>query len=112
MKINQAINLAIENGYNMHGHNNESDWISHDFLCITLLDKKFWQSLGKGMGWREKGKHLIDKKKDILRCQDCGRKPHVAPPCTNLSGDWKTNWHSLIDHLASGQSVESWFESL
>lgn len=26
--------------------------------------------------------------------------------------DWKTHWHRLIDHIASGGSIESYFEGL
>lgn len=54
-----------------------------------LLDPLFWQSLGKSMGW-EKG---ID-----------------TYPYKNSA--WKEKWHSLIDHLASGGSIEDFFNEI
>ena len=52
-----------------------------------LLDHLFFQALGKAMGWEyQTGKKETDW--------------------------WLHNWHSFIDHLASGGSVDEFFNNL
>lgn len=119
MKINEAINKAIENGYELHPilkertdivWNYEHGVLSFDVPILhgaevhyerykknftnLLLDRNFWQALGKGMNWR--GTTYIQM----------GQKINETAP------DWKYQWHSLIDALASGKSVEEFFGEL
>lgn len=56
---------------------------------LVLLDPSFWQSLGKAMGWGE------EKKVGM-----------------NWVYGYIYHWHSLIDHLVDGESIESYFEKL
>ncbi len=60
----------------------------------TLLDPLFWQALGKGLGWNGK---------NMDAC--CESNP-------GSQDEWFYNWHNFIDHLASGKSVDSFFEEL
>ena len=61
----------------------------------ALLDPLFWQALGKARGW---------DKNPSIKCQMCNRGfTHPA---------WLYHQHSLIDALASGQSVEDFFSKL
>ena len=88
--IETAIKKAIEGGYI---YTKEYTQESMDFLVKTfvahqwqiLYDPLFWQALGKAEGWS-------------------------ADP---ESGHyWLEQWHHFIDHIASGKSVDSFFEEL
>lgn len=59
-------------------------------LAEVVLDRFFWQSLGKARGW---------KNNTLGNCDSCG---------ADLAG-WKHQWHRFIDHLISGQDAESFF---
>ena len=61
-----------------------------------LLDPLFWQCLGKERGWKlwmDTGYHTTDE----TAIQDYS---------------WRVHWHSLIDALAYGRSIEDFFTSL
>lgn len=53
-----------------------------------LLDHLFFQALGRGLGWGEDENNTWDKR------------------------TWASHWHRLIDHLAEGKDIESFFEQL
>jgi len=61
------------------------DKAEYSNLPSLLLKPVFWQSLGKAMDWG-------NEKINFACC------------------DWKWYWHSFIDHLAFGKSIESFFE--
>lgn len=65
-----------------------------------LLDPAFWQALGKARGWKPLGFCDVE-----YYLSDCA-------PCVKNAAEWQYNWHRLIDHLASGKDVESFFETL
>lgn len=92
MTIQQAIEKAIEGGYNTHGWR-PGEYVANDAQCVTFLDPLFWQSLGKAMGWSEW--HTDGSRK-------VWKEWHK----------WKNEWHRFIDHLAEGKDAESFFESL
>ena len=58
----------------------------------TLLDPTFWQALGKALGWRKE--------------QAAVAMSRVTEPA------WQSSWHRFIDHLAEGNTAESFFERL
>lgn len=98
MYLEQAIRDAVEKG----GYDRERARVSqfdmrngHEGMATSmlstdrvLLDPAFWQALGKAREWY-KG---------------------IAPEHEPLY--WKAHWHSLIDHLAEGEDVESFFATL
>lgn len=100
MTIQEAIQLAVNNGYPTFKlflyPGQEQTGISYTtWLEMVhgwiLLDPLFWQALGKGMGWENITPLLGENM--------------IAP-------DWQTAWHKLIDHVASGKSIEDFFANL
>lgn len=79
-----TIEQAIEKAIE-GGWDTEGDVKRVNHPTYIVCDPAFWQSLGKAMGWDDKSK---------------------------IKDYWKFNWHSLIDHLADGGSIESYFEKL
>lgn len=100
MTLQQAIEKAIKAGYSRPNGsfslpmklNDEFDIWEYDTNAI-LLDPEFWKALGKSMGW--------DKKLH----KDFRLYSEVLP-------NWQYYWLGLIKHLAAGNSIESYFESL
>lgn len=85
----QAVRLAVEGGWIAKmcvDVEKKYRWYIHQIL----LDPTFWTSLGKGMGW--------------------GGENNLAPEMRLWT--WKDYWHSLIDHLAQGKDIESFFAAL
>lgn len=103
MKITEAIEKAIDGGWD----DDNFVWTGgDDVLSVAqigewkydyalFLDPAFWFALGKAMGWE------VNHSCDAVGCSsvECGDA-------------WLHEWHSLIDHLASGGSVEEWFGKL
>ena len=74
MKIEEAIKKAKSAGYDIEPGNEEWLRASKDrshievmFLEKILLDKDFWQALGKAMGW----KGIYEKNSDISVSHAC-----------------------------------------
>lgn len=91
--MKEAIIRSVQAGY-------KKDWMSqHDTPQLLaeyimdsndfLLDPLFWQALGKAEGWS-------DIPSDFYHCDT----------------HWQFQWHSFIDHLASGKDVDSFFTNL
>ena len=81
-------------------------------LADLLLDYKFWQSLGKALGWNEKdGRYCPYCGYDAISGGWLASNPPTCPQCRRSVPDWWLyQWHRFIDHLASGKSAESFFE--
>ena len=104
--LNKAIQDAIRDGYLLDGKkllyyekygywyidNGNNDW---DIVCLNeiLLDPLFWQCLGKSRGWNKTSSNFSKKKITITEY-------------------WRPVWHRLIDHLADGKDITSFFDSL
>lgn len=108
MTIEQAIKAAIKGGYLKQGINsNEEESIlrqrrlgyAMNNKYEVLLDPKFWQSLGKELGWN--GETETEK---IIR------QYNMLPENELLK--WKYCWHGLIDYLIAGKSIEDYFKEL
>ena len=78
MTIQETIKKAIEGGFEM------ADYIQIEAnVRANLSDPKFWQCLGKAMGW--------------------GKNPNEFRITSKM--EWYRKWHSFIDHLVVGKSI-------
>lgn len=121
MDIKTAIQKAIEGGWNPNwyfSHFSSNDDVvfgdvrkdSEDNPCYyrnlyqILSDPKFWQSLGKAMGW-DIHHEMCPVNADRGFVCKCGKEntPRIK---------WKQNWHSFITELADGGTAEDWFKNL
>ena len=107
MKIEQAIQKAMEGGYKHPAHFGTTGKVEQ-----LLLDPSFWQSLGKAMGWADRLCIQCADENDgePMYCEVCdgGDSPQHHSP----QSEWLYRWHSFIDHLADGGSIEEWFKTL
>ena len=118
MDLKTAISKAIEGGWK--GETTPEETVSEHGLVI-LLDPDFWRCLGKAMGWgKEPQENGV--------CKHCSVKTTIQPPyesgcnhahypedciiCYENTENWKEKWHSLIDALSEGRSVEEFFDNL
>ena len=118
MTIQEAMNKAVEGGYHIDGSdgietsyigaNDEySAWTRTDndssFMVPveeTLLDPRFWQALGRTLGWSE-GCDLV------IICV------HGEEECQHCRGYyWMYQWHRFIQALAHGNTLEAFFARL
>lgn len=122
-----AIELAVENGYEMFGfakkplfsYSLSEYWFGtlicirwaeygvksidntkrmvdkyHDFdLSCILLDPEFFKALGRGLGWKE----------HYTKWDGEGEQYRKK---------WLVEWHSLIDTLANGGTIEEFFTKI
>ena len=118
MMIQEAMNKAVEGGYHIDGSdgiatsysraNDEySAWTRTDndasFMVPveeTLLDPRFWQALGRTLGWDE----MCDL---AITCV------HGEEECQNCRGYyWMYQWHCFIQALAHANPLEAFFAQL
>lgn len=106
MTIQQAIEKAIEGGYNPSFTGDLFWYIGYDSgKYRVFLDPLFWQSLGKAMGWHECR---------FIQCDEwgatctCGRNENQG----EAKSQWINEWHRFIDHLAEGKDAESYFREI
>lgn len=118
MKINKALKKAIKAGYN---YDARRDYMagSRAVEALICLDIEFWKALGKSLGWNG------DK---IKMCCGCGvalkwnEKPTMdgkhggkngcGSDIYKYEGQWLIEMHRLIDYLAEGKTIETFFEYL
>lgn len=67
-------------------------------VAEIFLAPLFWQALGKEMGWVGDGL--------------CPYRRNHESPCDYCDNTWKDNWHSFIETIASGGTIEQWSESI
>ena len=105
MTLEEVLKKATEGGYHRHGsegmdsdsagaHRACAAWTRNDnhSTCgagvqASLLDPLFWRALGLALGWYE----------------------GVAPSCLVYEQWWRQPWHRFIDHLADGNTPETFF---
>jgi hypothetical protein len=102
MTITEARTNAVEGGYHIHGSdgiatdfvgaNSEcSAWTRHDNASTfivpveeTFLDPRFWQALGRTLGWQDSCDLSISCEQGHAECRRC----HGAY--------WMYQWHCFI----------------
>lgn len=103
-KIQEAIQLAITKGGYSGISGQDNNWAgchTHEFKELTLRypgaifnDSKFWQALGKALGWDEiNGKTWESNRFGFMPV-------------------WQHHWHRFIDSLIAGKSTEDFFQEL
>lgn len=103
MTIKKAIELAMEQGYSpkIFGFANGNFNYKEE---VVLLDRNFWISLGKAMGWKDKV------------CDNCGGSGDNCCGALRMQitmeKEWLYHWHKFIDHLAEDKTIESYFTHL
>lgn len=110
MTIGEAIQKAFKNGWrhNRIGEMKSMGQQGAKALLLSLgyeflLDPLFWQALGKAMGWSK----LVVVPYDVTSMaeKEWQIKFHTIP-------EWQYRWHRMIDHLANGGTIKSFFETL
>ena len=103
--IKLAIQKAIEGGY-------EKGQLFLDNPLMILyreivLDPKFWEALGRSLGWTERYHRRKQLMANIQVDYTVSRSPE------NFSVEaWQNAWHEFIDHLAENKDPESFFSEL
>lgn len=113
MTIEQTIQKSIEGGYvgisnTYHKWDGIRTFTAKEVIkkCpeVIFLDPKFWQALGKALGWKQKYTSMIRE----LRYDDVPPMRIHAPEYD----EWMFWWHRFIDHLAEDKDAESFFKEL
>ena len=118
MTVQEALNKATEGGYHIYGSdgmdtyyegaNSEySVWTRKDnessFIIPTeetFLDPRFWQALGRALGWSE-------------ACDLAITCVHGHAECRQYHGFyWMFQWHCFIQALADGHTPDAFFAHL
>lgn len=121
--MKEAIQKAIEGGYKLpkdyvfvyHSGSHINSFLD-EYRKDFLLDPLFWQCLGKAMGWEK------------YVCDECGSTLQATTSistyrrlCSENSDHWdnggseesyKYYWYSLIDHIADGGDIDTFFNNL
>ena len=95
MKIQETIEKAIEGGWKDEREDGNT-------FADCLIDHSFWQSLGKALGWKPRARDEVQN----MPSYEWEYQGAVA------MYSWEYYWHRLIDHLADGKTIETYFESL
>ena len=118
MTIEEVLQKATEGGYHIDGSDGTetfyeganrdfSAWTRKDngstFMVAmeeTLLDPRFWQALGRALGWSE----VCDL---VIICV------HGEEECQRCRGYyWMFQWHCFIQAIANGNTPEAFFARL
>lgn len=94
----EAVKIAEQNQWNRN----------YQTPAEVVLDRFFWQALGKGLGWK-------------AECYICGAREEDGHKiyCSRMGwsgivdkNTWRFYWHRFIDHLADGKDINSFFEEI
>ena len=118
MMIQEAMHKAVEGGYHIDGaHGIATSYIGGNDECSawtrtdndssfmvpveeTFLDPRFWQALGRALGWSE----VCDLTIICVHGEEEWRRYRVSY--------WMYQWHCLIQALADGKTPEAFFAQL
>lgn len=124
--IKKAITLAKEGGYKLipavgdriimfHIRRFGRATATKMWQAFIFLDPKFWQALGKSLGWSEEMELCfgcgvtIDKKEQ--KTMD-GKHSGICGSDIEWWITWKFQQHLFLDRIQDGKSPESFFKSL
>ncbi len=112
MTIKKTIESAIEGGYRK-GDKRFIKIFMNDWKMpyLVYMDKKFWQALGKAMGWNNGYCTGCDEYITSIM-QGCGCGDGEMVRIENFQDEWKYKWHKFIDHLSENKSIEDFFKDL
>lgn len=117
MTIDQAIQKAVEYGWITDGSCAlKGTWIARHEQMRAILDPLFWQALGKSMDWEKEEYHENDGIEVMaVGRHECNNK--CISRMNYYGFEWKGQvwlfqWHRMIDHLAEGGTIESFFKKL
>ena len=100
MKIKDFIEKAIKGGWKGLSLDVKSYENAH---YAMLLDPLAWQAVGKAEGWPQQREVSYDS---------FNNQREEKKVTTTIRGEWQNKMHSMIDHIASGNSSESYIETL
>jgi len=87
----------------------EEGYYAGMLMSLAVIDKNFWKALIP----KEKKVVLnLSEMKSTVMGKPWHREKQVATYMKKTPNRWKTEWYSLIDHLASGQDIESFFKKI
>lgn len=111
MEIKDAIQKAVEGGYNpLFSYETGDEWEVIKGENATILDVMFWKYLAREMHWADiQWYHLPPI--SVLGESNL-TIPIRATMHEKITGAWLYHWHRLIDHLAEGGTIESYFTNL
>ena len=74
-----------------------------------LLDPKFWQALGRALGWEKQvcAKCGYPAENLGVYCGGCDTELDIIP-----YPEWLYHWHRFVDHLAEGKPADEFFAVL
>jgi|SRR6185369_5974388 len=98
MKIEKAIQLAVENGWNSEECQVPIGGRGRFNYDRMYLDPEFWKCLGKSLGWMEE---LNVKDYDTLVYQYWKWRP-----------EWEFQWHRFINDIVAGRTPKDYFSKL
>lgn len=113
--MNEAIRLAIGGGYELAGKLSSSQLDDTDWHNVFLFDPKFWQALGKALGWTNRvgicRVHGIMEDEmfdfDDPTCKSCMSKRELEYPLR-----WAYEAHNYLDIKLTGGDEEAFWEGL
>jgi hypothetical protein len=98
--MEEAIKLAIEKGgYPHYSHTEEP--LMYDAKCMIVLDPKFWQALGKALGW---GKISYEN--------DFGDLSLSELEIWSDEDAWRYQAHKYFDLVLTGGDTEKFYKEL
>lgn len=109
--MEKAIKKAIEGGWDKNRAEFDFDPSGGavDIINeVALLDSLFWQALGKAEGWLEEQEWCRGGR----QCRKGIKELHNPCVWELMEAQWKQEWHSFIDHLASGGDIDFFFNNL
>lgn len=103
----QAIKIAIENGYKFTIRMNMASARHKSNQSVIVLDPAFWRALGLGLGWGDE--NGIDSRTFWNGTVDY---PEVSDEGIGYREISRYKMHCFVDHLHSDKDTESYFKNL
>lgn len=112
MTIQEAIELAQKNGFGA------TDELIIEHGLVILLDPFFWQALSKALGWKDWAHYFNGRFVTCVWDWQEKQSPYGAGAAIvrteryEVKPAWLHYQLQLIEHIADGGTIESYFEEL